>query len=63
MKYLLDTQSVIWASEGDARLGANARLALQQCTSGEAVISDITLLEIAMLVYKERIQLSVPIKR
>lgn len=63
MKYLLDTHSVLWASEADPRLGAHAQAALQQCASGDAVISDITLLEIAMLVQKERIRIGVPIKR
>lgn len=63
MKYLLDTHSVLWASEADPRLGARANAALQQCASGDAVISDITLLEIAMLVQKERIRIAVPIKR
>lgn len=63
MKYLLDTHSVLWASEADPRLGPAATAVLQQCNAGEAVISGITLLEIAMLAQKERIRLAVPLKR
>ena len=63
MNYLLDTHAVLWASEGDARLGVGAKAVLERCSSGEAAISAITLLEVAMLVHKERIRLAVPIKR
>lgn len=63
MKYLLDTHSVLWAAEADPRLGPRALAELQRCTRGDAVISDITLLEIAMLVHKARIRIAVPLKR
>jgi len=63
VNYLLDTHTVLWASEEDVRLGAGAKAVLERCASGDAAISDITLLEIAMLVQKKRIRLSVPIKR
>jgi PIN domain nuclease of toxin-antitoxin system len=57
---LLDTHAVLWAAEGDARLGPSAAELLRTLKTGEAVISDITLLEIAMLAKKGRIRLSVP---
>lgn len=63
VKYLLDTHTVLWASEADPRLGSQASEVLRLCAAGEAVISDITLLEIAMLVSKGRIRISLPIKR
>ena len=62
MRALLDTHAVIWAAEGDARLGSSAADLLRTLKAGEAVLSDITLLEIAMLVKKGRIILSVPVE-
>ena len=59
MRALLDTHAVIWAAEGDERLGASAGELLRSLKEGEAVLSDITLLEIAMLAKKGRIELSV----
>jgi PIN domain nuclease of toxin-antitoxin system len=60
VKALLDTHAVVWAAEGDARLGPAATELLQSLRAGEAVVSGITLLEIAMLAKKDRIRLSVP---
>ncbi len=60
MRALLDTHAVLWAAEGDARLGTSAAELLRTLKTGEGVISDITLLEIAMLAKKGRIRLSVP---
>ena len=60
MKALLDTHAVVWAAEGDARLGPAATELLRSLRAGEAVVSGITLLEIAMLAKKDRIRLSVP---
>ena len=59
MRALLDTHAVLWAVENDPRLGSSASSLLKSLKSGEAVISDITLLEIAMLVRKGRIQLAI----
>ena len=59
MRALLDTHAVLWAAEGDVRLGTSAAELLRSLKTGEAVISDITLLEIAMLAKKGRIRLSV----
>jgi PIN domain nuclease of toxin-antitoxin system len=47
LAYLLDTHAALWLLAGDERLGAGARAALE---SEEAVaISDVSLLEMAML--------------
>ena len=62
MRLLLDTHAVLWAAEGDARLGSEASSFLRGCRHGEAVIADVTLLEIAMLEKKGRIALSVPLR-
>jgi PIN domain nuclease of toxin-antitoxin system len=62
VKYLLDTHAILWAAEADPRLGRSAKRALEHCKTGEAVLSDISLLEIAMLVEKARIQLAGPIQ-
>lgn len=62
MRLLLDTHAVLWAAEGDERLGPQAAELLRQCKQGEAVISDITLLEIAMLAKKGRVAFSVPLR-
>jgi len=62
VRALLDTHAVLWAAEGDRRLGAAAAAVLLACKIGEAVVSDITLLEIAMLVKRGRVELSVPVK-
>lgn len=62
MRLLLDTHAVLWAAEGDPRLGSEAASILRGCRHGEAVIADVTLLEIAMLEKKGRIALSVPLR-
>ncbi len=49
MKYLLDTHAAIWLLEGNAKLGKKAKRLLSGETQESAGISDITLLEIAML--------------
>jgi len=59
VKVLLDTHAVLWAAEGDKRLGSSAADLLKNLKAGDPVISDITLLEIAMLVKKSRIHLMV----
>lgn len=57
-KFLLDTHAAIWAAEGDSRLGDNARTHLLSAKHGNVYISGITLLEIAMLIKKERLQIN-----
>ena len=63
VKLLLDTHAVLWAAEGDQRLGSEAAAFLRRCRYGEAVIADMTLLEIAMLEKKKHIVLSVPLRK
>jgi PIN domain nuclease of toxin-antitoxin system len=59
VKYLLDTHAAIWAAEEDPKLGQQARRALLASDAGDALISDITLLEISMLVKKGKIQIQI----
>ena len=59
VKYLLDTHAAIWAAEEDPKLGQRAKLALLASAADEALISDITLLEISMLVKKGTIQIQI----
>jgi len=61
MKILLDTHAVLWAMLGDSRLGRNAEEFLRPLAVGEAAISDVTLLEIAMLEKKRRLVLNIPL--
>lgn len=60
MNYLLDTHAAIWAAEADPQFGPRARRALLSASRGDALISDITLLEIAMLAKKGRIHITIP---
>jgi len=55
VKLLLDTHAVIWAVEGDARLGSKARKRLEETPLDSIAISDISLLEIALLASKNKI--------
>jgi len=52
---LLDTHAVIWALEGDRRLGTKARRVVASADASGLCISNITLLEIALLIHKGRI--------
>jgi PIN domain nuclease of toxin-antitoxin system len=61
VKWVLDTHAVIWAAENDRRLGPKARKLLQSAEIGDAVMADISLLEISMLHAKGRIECSVPL--
>ena len=55
MNYLLDTHAVLWALEDDPRLGEGARAVVSKAEEGDLAISDISLLEISMLLHKGRI--------
>ena len=56
---ILDTHVLIWAVEGDARLGPAARTAITEAAPEEGVgISAITPWEIALLSEKGRLRLS-----
>ncbi|MCC5849719.1 MAG: type II toxin-antitoxin system VapC family toxin [Verrucomicrobia bacterium] len=54
---VLDTHAVIWVVEKDARLGLGARNLIEHAQTKELAISDMTLLEIAILADKKRIVL------
>lgn len=58
---LLDTQALLWFTEGDRRLGAVAQaLVRDEWVAERACISAMSLWEIGMLVEKRRISLSRP---
>jgi PIN domain nuclease of toxin-antitoxin system len=59
VRYLLDTHAAIWAAEEDPKLGQRAKLALRATAAGEALTSDITLLEISMLVKTGKVQIQI----
>lgn len=61
MKAILDTHAAVWATSGDSRLGKSAHAFLGALATQDAAISDISLLEISMLVRKNRIQINVPL--
>jgi PIN domain nuclease of toxin-antitoxin system len=62
VRVLLDTHAVLWAADNNARLGTEAAALLGGCQPGDAVISDLTLLEVAMLVKKGRVSMSIPLR-
>ena len=62
MRILLDTHAVLWAADDDGRLGPVAAAFLRGCRPGDAVISDLTLLEVAMVAKKGRVSFSVPLR-
>lgn len=62
MRVLLDTHAVLWAAEGDPRLGQAATRLLRTLKSGDAVMSGISLLEAAMLARKGRIKPTPPVE-
>jgi len=59
MTWLWDTHALIWAMEDAAQLSGAARKAAQQ--SGESAVCGISLWEVACLVDKKRIKLSIPL--
>ena len=62
---VLDTHALIWwASGDDTRLSTPARKAItDQTEAGSIVVSSITAWELAMLVQKERISLSMDVEQ
>ena len=57
---LVDTQALLWFTEGDTRLGKRARLLVSEEWKAEQLgISAMSLWEIGMLIEKRRIALSV----
>ena len=62
LRYLLDTHTVIWAAEGDERLGPEARRIVKDCPIAEVGVASVSLLEIAMLSAKRRIRTVSPLE-
>jgi PIN domain nuclease of toxin-antitoxin system len=55
---LLDTQILIWFTQGDVRLGETARrIVSDEASNDEVVVSPISFWETSMLVWKSRLSL------
>lgn len=63
MKAILDTHALIWVAEFDPRLSQTAIDYIKQCGRNDLCISDVSLLEIAMLHHKGRIPSNTPLDR
>ncbi|MCK9589958.1 MAG: PIN domain-containing protein [Terrimicrobiaceae bacterium] len=61
--HLLDTHVVVWALEDSPLLKPRARTAIAQAGWGELAISDMTLLELAMLIRRKRVLPGMPCPR
>lgn len=57
MKLILDTHALVWAAEDSMRLGKAAREALLGLAREDLGVSALSLLELAMLVCKGRVQI------
>jgi PIN domain nuclease of toxin-antitoxin system len=57
MNLLLDTHAVLWTLADDPRLGKKAYKLVKQAKPGMLAMSDVTLLEIALLVNRGRFSL------
>lgn len=62
MKVLLDTHALVWTTENDPRLGRKAAEILGATDTSDVAVMGMTLLEISMLVSKERLQLGVQLQ-
>lgn len=60
--HLLDTHAVVWAMEDSPRLGKKARRIIEQAVWGTLAISDMTLLELAMLVQRGKVLLTLDLQ-
>ena len=59
---VLDTHALVWWVTGDAELSANARTAIKkELNGGEIIVSSISAWEIAMLVAREKLVLTVDV--
>jgi PIN domain nuclease of toxin-antitoxin system len=59
---LLDTHVLLWLDSADPRLGAEARVAIDEAhRAGELAVSAISFWETAMLIEKGRLQLDLPV--
>lgn len=52
---LLDTHAALWLVQGDSRLGDRARQRIESARPTDLAISDMLLLELAMLIQKRRV--------
>ena len=57
MSLLLDTHAALWLVQGDARLSRAARTAIERAPRKDLLISDLVLLELAILINKGRVTL------
>jgi len=55
---LLDTHAILWCVAAPASLGKKARAFISRAGEGDLAISDISLLEIAMLLKKGRVRIA-----
>lgn len=55
LKYLLDTHTFLWAAVDEERLSAKAARAIATAPYEQLAISDVTLLEIGLLVHADKI--------
>ena len=55
MSLLLDTHAALWLVQGDARLSDAARRRIESAERSDLLISDLLLLELAMLIRKGRV--------
>lgn len=55
---VLDTHAIIWSLSDDKRLGSEARKLIASAETNELAISDISFLETAILIEKERIRIA-----
>ena len=61
--YVLDTHTLIWWVSSDSRLSASAKIAIESARAAgdEIIVSSITSWEIAMLLNKGRLQLTMDV--
>ena len=55
MSLLLDTHAALWLVQGDSRFGDAARTRIERAPRSDLFISDLLLLELAMLIRKGRV--------
>lgn len=58
MRLVLDTHAALWLVQGDSRLSANARSQIEAAQPEDLLISDLMLLELAMLIQENRVTIA-----
>lgn len=61
MSLLLDTHAALWLVQGDERLSGSARTAIEELEHDEICVSDLLLLELGLLVAKQRVVIDEPL--